>query len=142
MGMTYEELSMYGRLRMIFRCGPVSMFQVFLFTHEDISPYFLSTELFEENFVEEMMSLSEFYAFLMMKFLSDRVALCFSCMLHRSKKVGFALEQHLCHRWQGRLTPAEVATKVKDFFRFYSTNRHKMTTLTPSYHAEVLFHPF
>ncbi|CAK9231415.1 unnamed protein product [Sphagnum troendelagicum] len=70
MGMTYEELSMYGRLRMIFRCGPVSMFQ------------------------------------------------------------------HLCHRWQGRLTPAEVATKVKDFFRFYSTNRHKMTTLTPSYHAE------
>lgn len=70
MGMTYEELSMYGRLRKIFRCGPVSMFQ------------------------------------------------------------------HLCHRWQGRLTPAEVATKVKDFFRFYSINRHKMTTLTPSYHAE------
>ncbi|CAM6096271.1 unnamed protein product [Calypogeia fissa] len=70
MGMTYEELSIYGRLRKIFRCGPVSMFQ------------------------------------------------------------------HLCHRWQGRLTPAEVATKVKDFFRYYSINRHKMTTLTPSYHAE------
>jgi NAD+ synthase (glutamine-hydrolysing) len=70
MGMTYEELGMYGRLRKIFRCGPVSMFL------------------------------------------------------------------HLCHRWQGRLTPAEVATKVKDFFRFYSINRHKMTTLTPSYHAE------
>lgn len=28
MGMTYEELSVYGRLRKIFRCGPVSMFQV------------------------------------------------------------------------------------------------------------------
>ena len=28
MGMTYEELSIYGRLRKIFRCGPVSMFQV------------------------------------------------------------------------------------------------------------------
>ncbi|XP_057513148.1 glutamine-dependent NAD(+) synthetase-like isoform X2 [Actinidia eriantha] len=27
MGMTYEELSVYGRLRKIFRCGPVSMFQ-------------------------------------------------------------------------------------------------------------------
>ncbi|KAL6588188.1 hypothetical protein OROMI_001166 [Orobanche minor] len=26
MGMTYEELSVYGRLRKIFRCGPVSMF--------------------------------------------------------------------------------------------------------------------
>lgn len=28
MGMTYEELSVYGRLRKIFRCGPVSMFKV------------------------------------------------------------------------------------------------------------------
>jgi hypothetical protein len=28
MGMTYEELSVYGRLRKIFRCGPVSMYQV------------------------------------------------------------------------------------------------------------------
>jgi NAD+ synthase (glutamine-hydrolysing) len=28
MGMTYEELSMYGRLRKIFHCGPVSMFQM------------------------------------------------------------------------------------------------------------------
>lgn len=27
MGMTYEELSLYGRLRKIYRCGPVSMFQ-------------------------------------------------------------------------------------------------------------------
>ncbi|KAJ7531013.1 hypothetical protein O6H91_14G028700 [Diphasiastrum complanatum] len=70
MGMTYEELSLYGRLRKIFQCGPVSMFQ------------------------------------------------------------------HLCHRWHGRLTPTEVATKVKDFFCYYSINRHKMTTLTPSYHAE------
>lgn len=25
---------------------------------------------------------------------------------------------------------------MKRFFRFYSINRHKMTTLTPSYHAE------
>jgi hypothetical protein len=31
MGMTYEELGMYGRLRKIFRCGPVSMFEVFTF---------------------------------------------------------------------------------------------------------------
>uniref|UniRef100_A0A7I4BDN0 Glutamine-dependent NAD(+) synthetase n=3 Tax=Physcomitrium patens TaxID=3218 RepID=A0A7I4BDN0_PHYPA len=70
MGMTYEELGMYGRLRKIFRCGPVSMFE------------------------------------------------------------------NLCIRWHGRLTPAEVAQKVKDFFKYYSINRHKMTTLTPSYHAE------
>jgi hypothetical protein len=29
-----------------------------------------------------------------------------------------------------------VADKVKQFFSKYSMNRHKMTTLTPAYHAE------
>ncbi|KAJ6393478.1 hypothetical protein OIU77_022850 [Salix suchowensis] len=70
MGMTYEELSVYGRLRKIFRCGPMSMFQ------------------------------------------------------------------NLCYRWGSRLSPLEVADKVKHFFKCYSINRHKMTVLTPSYHAE------
>ncbi|KAK1382348.1 Glutamine-dependent NAD(+) synthetase [Heracleum sosnowskyi] len=70
MGMTYEELSVYGRLRKISRCGPVSMFQ------------------------------------------------------------------NLCHKWGGRLSPSQVAEKVKFFFKYYSINRHKMTVLTPSYHAE------
>ena len=31
----------------------------------------------------------------------------------------------------------QVAEKVKFFFRYYSVNRHKMTVLTPSYHAET-----
>jgi len=31
----------------------------------------------------------------------------------------------------------EVAEKVKRFFRFYAINRHKLTTLTPAYHAEA-----
>ncbi|XP_061347600.1 glutamine-dependent NAD(+) synthetase [Gastrolobium bilobum] len=70
MGMTYEELSVYGRLRKIFRCGPVSMFQ------------------------------------------------------------------NLCCRWGARLTPSQVGENVKYFFKYYSINRHKMTVLTPSYHAE------
>lgn len=35
------------------------------------------------------------------------------------------------------LTPKDIADKVKKFFKFYSINRHKMTTLTPSYHAEA-----
>ncbi|GAB4834612.1 hypothetical protein Ancab_032875 [Ancistrocladus abbreviatus] len=70
MGMTYEELSVYGRLRKIFRCGPVSMFK------------------------------------------------------------------NLCFKWGSRLTPSEIAEKVKHFFKYYSINRHKMTVLTPSYHAE------
>jgi len=30
----------------------------------------------------------------------------------------------------------QVADKVKHFFRCYSVNRHKMTVLTPAYHAE------
>jgi hypothetical protein len=34
-----------------------------------------------------------------------------------------------------------VAEKVKHFFKYYAINRHKMTVLTPSYHAEVIFLP-
>lgn len=31
----------------------------------------------------------------------------------------------------------QIAEKVKLFFFEYARNRHKMTTLTPSYHAEA-----
>jgi NAD+ synthase (glutamine-hydrolysing) len=34
------------------------------------------------------------------------------------------------------LTPSLVAEKVKRFFVYYGMNRHKMCTITPSYHAE------
>ncbi|XP_072045971.1 glutamine-dependent NAD(+) synthetase-like [Amphiura filiformis] len=71
MGMTYKELSTFGRLRKIAMCGPYSMF----------------------------------------------------CKL--------------VHQWKDNCTPSQVAEKVKHFFRMYSINRHKMTTLTPSYHAEA-----
>ncbi|KAF0689552.1 Aste57867_19009 [Aphanomyces stellatus] len=69
MGMTYDELSWFGRLRKIDRCGPLWMF----------------------------------------------------------RKLG-AVWSHL--------SPLEIAAKVKRFFFYYGINRHKMTTLTPSYHAE------
>jgi NAD+ synthase (glutamine-hydrolysing) len=69
MGMSYEDLGVFGKLRKIHRCGPVSMF----------------TRLTQE--------------------------------------------------WT-TLNPRVVAEKVKKFFYYYSINRHKMTTLTPSYHAE------
>ncbi len=69
MGMSYAELSRFGQLRKMERCGPVSMF---------------------EKLVEE---------------------------------------------WD-TLQPRAVAEKVKHFFTYYAINRHKMTTLTPSYHAE------
>ena len=70
MGMTYDELGHFGRLRKISRYGPVSMFK------------------------------------------------------------------KLCVTWK-HLPPAEVARKVKRFFYFYSSNRHKMCVITPSYHAEA-----
>lgn len=70
MGMTYDELSQYGRLRKQNFCGPYSMF----------------------------------------------------CKLVAT--------------WKSDCSPKEVADKVKHFFRCYAINRHKMTVLTPSYHAE------
>ncbi|KAJ1827336.1 glutamine-dependent NAD(+) synthetase [Coemansia sp. RSA 2599] len=72
MGMSYDELSEFGRLRKIEKCGPYSMFV------------------------------------------------------------------KLLHVWSHRrLGSAEIAEKVKRFFFFYSINRHKMTTITPAYHAET-----
>ncbi|KAL3674301.1 Glutamine-dependent NAD(+) synthetase [Phytophthora oleae] len=41
----------------------------------------------------------------------------------------------LTNLWS-HLAPTEVAAKVKRFVFYYSVNRHRMTTLTPSYHAE------
>jgi NAD+ synthase (glutamine-hydrolysing) len=70
MGMTYAELSVFGRLRKQNRCGPYSMF----------------------------------------------------CKL--------------IHTWHADCTPEQVSNKVKHFFRCYAINRHKMTVLTPAYHAE------
>ncbi|XP_032977256.1 glutamine-dependent NAD(+) synthetase isoform X2 [Rhinolophus ferrumequinum] len=70
MGMTYAELSVYGRLRKVAKTGPYSMF----------------------------------------------------CKL--------------LHMWKDSCSPRQVADKVKRFFSKYSMNRHKMTTLTPAYHAE------
>lgn len=75
MGMTYDELSIFGRLRKMAKCGPYTMFLKLTAT-----PSLLS-----------------------------------------KKRV---------------LGPAEIAVKVKLFFFEYARNRHKMTTLTPSYHAE------
>ena len=72
MGMSYDELSVFGRLRKESRCGPFSMYMVL--------------------------------------------------------KTQWAVERGL--------SCDEVAKKVKRFFTFYAINRHKMTTVTPSYHAE------
>ena len=77
MGMSYEELSVFGAMRSYQRCGPVSMFNK---------------------------------------------------LVHLWGPEGAHPNGYKC-------SPAEVAKKVKHFFRMYAINRHKMTTLTPSYHA-------
>jgi len=69
MGMSYEELGIYGKLRKVARCGPLFMFE------------------------------------------------------------------KLRHIWS-HLPLQTVADKVKRFFFYYSINRHKMTVITPAYHAE------
>jgi hypothetical protein len=69
MGMTYDELSEFGRLRKVEKCGPYSIFT------------------------------------------------------------------KLVHELGARLSPRQIAEKVKLFYFEYARNRHKMTTLTPSYHA-------
>ena len=58
----------------------------------------------------------------------------------RLRKVGkcgpWAMYEKLLHLWSDRLTPREIYEKTRRFFYYYSINRHKMTILTPSYHAE------
>jgi NAD+ synthase (glutamine-hydrolysing) len=89
--MTYDELSVFGRLRKVEKCGPYSMF----------------TKLVHEwgNFLSPTQVRSD-----------------------------------PCHgrSRQQTLTSAQIATKVKLFYFEYARNRHKMTTLTPSYHAVSL----
>ncbi|KAM9461505.1 glutamine-dependent NAD(+) synthetase isoform 2-T2 [Clarias gariepinus] len=57
--------------------------------------------------------------------------------LRKISKCGpYSMFCKLIHTWRESCSPAQVAAKVKHFFRMYSVNRHKMTTVTPSYHAE------
>ncbi|XP_060796927.1 glutamine-dependent NAD(+) synthetase-like isoform X1 [Neoarius graeffei] len=57
--------------------------------------------------------------------------------LRKLSKCGpYSMFCKLIHSWKESCSPSQVATKVKHFFRMYSANRHKMTTMTPSYHAE------
>ncbi|KAI9858054.1 MAG: glutamine-dependent NAD(+) synthetase [Trichoglossum hirsutum] len=58
--------------------------------------------------------------------------------LRKIEKLGpYGMWSKLLHTWGDILSPQQTYEKVKWFFRCYSINRHKMTTLTPSYHAEV-----
>ncbi|KAG7473661.1 hypothetical protein MATL_G00098210 [Megalops atlanticus] len=57
--------------------------------------------------------------------------------LRKISKCGpYSMFCKLIHMWKEACSPSQVATKVKHFFQMYSVNRHKMTTVTPAYHAE------
>lgn len=61
-----------------------------------------------------------------------------SCLgrLRKSNKCGpLSTFTRLVSVWKD-MSPQEVAEKVKHFYRCYALNRHKMTVLTPSVHAE------
>ena len=45
----------------------------------------------------------------------------------------YTMTRSLIHKWP-HMSPNAVAGKVRKFFKYHFANRHKMTTLTPSYH--------
>jgi len=94
MGMTYDELSVLGRLRKIEKCGPYSTF----------------TKL-----VREWGSV----------FSPIQVRTVSSLYMRDGKSNA----------------PLQIADKVKLFYFEYARNRHKMTTITPSYHAVLQLFP-
>ncbi|EFJ48782.1 hypothetical protein VOLCADRAFT_90620 [Volvox carteri f. nagariensis] len=93
MGMTYAELSLYGRLRKVARAGPVAMYNA-----------------------------------------------CAAMWRGRALAPGAIAAKppvlQLTATRRRTLDPGDDEPQVKDFFRFYSINRHKATVLTPSYHME------
>jgi NAD+ synthase (glutamine-hydrolysing) len=93
MGMTYEELSVFARLRNISHLGPFGMYQKLL--HEWGRPVLPLDEMDTTPANSPPQTPPEL-----------------------------------------KLSGKEIADKVKRFFYYYGVNRHKMTTLTPAYHAE------
>lgn len=63
--------------------------------------------------------------------------LCRFGRLRKQQKCGpLSMFVRLTEEWRSFYSPQEVADLVKRFFRRYAINRHKMTTITPAYHAD------
>ena len=57
--------------------------------------------------------------------------------LRKIAKLGpYSMYEKLLHVWGNEYSPREIYEKTRHFFYNYAINRHKMTVLTPSYHAE------
>ena len=56
--------------------------------------------------------------------------------LRKKEHVGpVEMFQRLLVDWRDAKSPRKTAALVKRFHHFYAINRHKMTTMTPAYHA-------
>jgi NAD+ synthase (glutamine-hydrolysing) len=56
--------------------------------------------------------------------------------LRKEMRLGpFSMFQQLLINWRDQKSSRAIADVVKKFHHFYGINRHKMTTLTPAYHA-------
>lgn len=56
--------------------------------------------------------------------------------LRKVERMGpVAMFERLLVDWHNEKIPQEIAVLVKRFHHFYAINRHKMTTMTPAYHA-------
>lgn len=56
--------------------------------------------------------------------------------LRKVERMGpVAMFERLLVDWRDEKTPQDIAVLVKRFHHFYAINRHKMTTMTPAYHA-------
>ncbi|KAJ5134493.1 hypothetical protein N7448_000487 [Penicillium atrosanguineum] len=60
----------------------------------------------------------------------------FGYMRKVSKLGPWSMYEKLLHVWGNEYSPREIYEKTRHFFYNYSINRHKMTVITPSYHAE------
>lgn len=101
MGMSYDELSVFGRLRKVSKLGPWGMYEKLVYLWGRPPPAETSNVASSEGEA-----------------------------VHQNVETVHA-------QVHGRgLSPREVYEKVRRFFYYHSINRHKMTVLTPSYHAE------
>jgi NAD+ synthase (glutamine-hydrolysing) len=58
--------------------------------------------------------------------------------LRKNHKLGpWGAFEKLLHEWSDIMSPRQIADKTRNFFWYYAINRHKMTTITPAYHAEA-----
>ena len=119
MGMTYADLTLFGIWRKVHRMGPVSMFRALLARETRRKKKKTPKKEEKETEREEKKEDSP----------HQRGG-------RRKDREGKTHVQEDDDDEQGKTMAQQVAERVKHFFQSYAINRHKATTLTPSYHAE------